>query len=106
MTKKDFGVWEVTVPPKENGGCGIMHDSKLKVLLEDCFTPPQRTKHAPIRYLWFYRQENELNASQLGSNALRKILVNLQCMMPASGTHSMRQNMFSSTLDLRSQRQP
>ena len=30
MTKNEYGVWEITVPPK-NGECAIPHDSKIKV---------------------------------------------------------------------------
>lgn len=31
MKKDPYGVWEVTVPPKEPGVCAIPHDSKVKV---------------------------------------------------------------------------
>ena len=31
MKKDDFGVWEITVPPKGPGVCAIPHDSKIKV---------------------------------------------------------------------------
>jgi len=31
MKKDDFGIWEITLPPKSNGVCAIPHDSKLKV---------------------------------------------------------------------------
>ncbi len=30
MTKDQFGVWEITLPPKD-GQCAIPHDSKIKV---------------------------------------------------------------------------
>ena len=30
MTKDQYGVWEIQVPPK-NGVCAIPHDSKIKV---------------------------------------------------------------------------
>lgn len=33
MVKDSFGVWSITVPPKD-GKCAIPHDSKLKVQLE------------------------------------------------------------------------
>lgn len=33
MVKDSFGVWEITIPPKEPGVCAIPHDSKIKVRL-------------------------------------------------------------------------
>lgn len=30
MTKDKYGVWEITIPPKD-GVCAIPHDSKIKV---------------------------------------------------------------------------
>lgn len=31
MTRDQYGVWEIVVPPKEPGVCAIPHDSKIKV---------------------------------------------------------------------------
>jgi 1,4-alpha-glucan branching enzyme len=31
MTKDDFGVWSIVVPPLQPGKCAIPHDSKIKV---------------------------------------------------------------------------
>ena len=31
MTKNQYGVWEITVPPTPTGECAIPHDSKIKV---------------------------------------------------------------------------
>ncbi|GJE84371.1 glycoside hydrolase family 13 protein [Phanerochaete sordida] len=31
MTKNEYGVWEITVPPTPTGECAIPHDSKLKI---------------------------------------------------------------------------
>lgn len=31
MKKDEFGVWEITIPPKAPGVCAIPHDSKIKV---------------------------------------------------------------------------
>ncbi|KAF8914191.1 glycoside hydrolase family 13 protein [Gymnopilus junonius] len=31
MTKNEFGVWEVTVPPLPSGACAIPHDTKIKI---------------------------------------------------------------------------
>ncbi len=35
MTKNNFGVWEVTLPPKD-GQPAITHDSKIKVSNRSC----------------------------------------------------------------------
>ena len=32
MTKNEYGVWEITLPPV-NGECAIPHDSKIKARL-------------------------------------------------------------------------
>lgn len=34
MTKDQYGVWEIVLPPKEPGVCAIPHDSKIKVRIE------------------------------------------------------------------------
>ena len=45
MTKGEYGVWEVTIPPNPDGTCAIPHDSKIKVsfvrsgVLEPVLTP-------------------------------------------------------------------
>jgi 1,4-alpha-glucan branching enzyme len=31
MTRNEYGVWEITIPPNSNGEPAIPHDSKLKV---------------------------------------------------------------------------
>lgn len=31
MTKNEYGVWEITIPPTSTGECAIPHDSKIKV---------------------------------------------------------------------------
>lgn len=31
LKKNEFGVWEITIPPKSPGVCAIPHDSKIKV---------------------------------------------------------------------------
>ena len=31
MTKDEFGVWSIVVPPLPSGACAIPHDSKVKV---------------------------------------------------------------------------
>ncbi|KAI0089081.1 glycoside hydrolase superfamily [Irpex rosettiformis] len=31
MTKNQYGVWEITVPPTQDGQCAIPHDSKVKI---------------------------------------------------------------------------
>ena len=31
MTKNEFGIWEIIVPPTATGECAIPHDSKVKV---------------------------------------------------------------------------
>ncbi|KAI0747309.1 glycoside hydrolase superfamily [Irpex lacteus] len=31
MTKNEFGIWEITVPPTPDGQCAIPHDSKVKI---------------------------------------------------------------------------
>lgn len=31
MKKDQYGVWEITIPPKSPGVCAIPHDSMLKV---------------------------------------------------------------------------
>ncbi|RWS27786.1 1:4-alpha-glucan-branching enzyme-like protein [Leptotrombidium deliense] len=31
--KLDFGKWELTIPPKEDGSCAIAHNSRLKVVI-------------------------------------------------------------------------
>jgi len=31
MKKDQYGVWEITLPPKSPGVCAIPHNSKLKV---------------------------------------------------------------------------
>jgi hypothetical protein len=38
MKKDQFGVWEITVPPKSPGVCAIPHDSKLKVRIPRVFS--------------------------------------------------------------------
>ena len=30
MTKGEYGVWEVVIPPNQDGTCAIPHDSKIK----------------------------------------------------------------------------
>ena len=32
MTRREYGVWEVSLPPKEDGQPAIPHNSKVKVL--------------------------------------------------------------------------
>ncbi|KAI0346835.1 glycoside hydrolase [Trametopsis cervina] len=31
MTKNEYGIWEITVPPTADGQCSIPHDSKVKI---------------------------------------------------------------------------
>lgn len=35
LKKNEFGVWEITLPPKAPGVCAIAHDSKVKVSVFD-----------------------------------------------------------------------
>ena len=39
MTKNEYGVWEITIPPTPEGECAIPHDSKLKVCTKRSFMP-------------------------------------------------------------------
>ena len=38
MKKDNFGVWEITIPPKSNGEPAIPHDSKIKVIRLDMYS--------------------------------------------------------------------
>lgn len=31
MSKNNFGVWSITIPPLNDGSCAIPHNSKIKV---------------------------------------------------------------------------
>ena len=41
LKKDEFGVWEITIPPKVPGVCAISHDSKVKVSSCDLGCNPQ-----------------------------------------------------------------
>ncbi|KAI0700723.1 glycoside hydrolase superfamily [Cytidiella melzeri] len=58
MTKNEYGVWEITVPPKPQGECPIPHDSKVKV----SFILPHgaRIERIPA---WITRVTQDLSAS-------------------------------------------
>jgi 1,4-alpha-glucan branching enzyme len=45
LTKNQYGVWEITIPPKAPGVCAIPHDSKLKVC--GPLTAAPAAAHAP-----------------------------------------------------------
>ncbi|KZT29236.1 glycoside hydrolase family 13 protein [Neolentinus lepideus HHB14362 ss-1] len=58
MKKNEFGIWEITIPPKEPGVCAIPHDSKLKISM---VTPShQRIERLPA---WIKRVTQDLSVS-------------------------------------------
>ncbi|TFK55591.1 glycoside hydrolase [Heliocybe sulcata] len=57
MTKNEFGVWELTVPPRD-GVCAIPHDSKIKISM---VTPSgERIERLPA---WIKRVTQDLSVS-------------------------------------------
>ncbi|OSX60390.1 glycoside hydrolase family 13 protein [Postia placenta MAD-698-R-SB12] len=58
MVKDSFGVWEITIPPKEPGVCAIPHDSKIKISM---ITPSgERIERLPV---WIKRVTQDLSVS-------------------------------------------
>ncbi|KAH9939992.1 glycoside hydrolase superfamily [Amylocystis lapponica] len=58
MTKNDFGVWEVVVPPTSPGVCAIPHDSKIKISM--ILPSGQRIERLPA---WITRVTQDLAVS-------------------------------------------
>ncbi|TFK43739.1 glycoside hydrolase family 13 protein [Crucibulum laeve] len=58
MTKNDFGVWEITLPPLKSGACAIPHDSKIKISM--ILPSGERIERLPT---WIKRVTQDLNVS-------------------------------------------
>jgi 1,4-alpha-glucan branching enzyme len=58
MTRVDFGVWEITVPPLASGACGIPHDSKIKISM--VLPNGTRIERLPV---WIKRVTQDLSVS-------------------------------------------
>ncbi|KAE9410007.1 glycoside hydrolase [Gymnopus androsaceus JB14] len=58
MSKNEFGVWEITIPPTSDGACAIPHDSKIKISM---VTPSgARIERLPV---WIKRVTQDLSVS-------------------------------------------
>ncbi|KAL0580094.1 alpha-1,4-glucan branching enzyme, partial [Marasmius crinis-equi] len=58
MTRDDFGVWEITLSPKEPGVCAIPHDSKIKISM--VIPSGERIERLPA---WIKRVTQDLKVS-------------------------------------------
>ncbi|KAF8915344.1 glycoside hydrolase superfamily [Mucidula mucida] len=58
MKKNEFGVWEITVPPKSPSVCAIPHDSKIKISM--ILPSGERIERLPA---WIKRVTQDLNVS-------------------------------------------
>ncbi|KAF4575115.1 alpha-1,4-glucan branching enzyme [Pleurotus pulmonarius] len=58
MTKDNFGVWELVVPPTSTGACAIPHDSKIKISM--VLPSGTRVERLPA---WIRRVTQDLNVS-------------------------------------------
>ncbi|THV08317.1 glycoside hydrolase [Dendrothele bispora CBS 962.96] len=60
MKKDNFGVWEITVPPKSPGVCAIPHDSKIKITM--ILPSGERIERLPA---WIKRVTQDLEVSPI-----------------------------------------
>ncbi|KAI0939153.1 alpha-1,4-glucan branching enzyme [Taiwanofungus camphoratus] len=58
MKKNEYGIWEITVPPKSPGVCSIPHDSKIKISL--VLPSDERIERIPA---WITRVTQDLSVS-------------------------------------------
>ncbi|KAI0832593.1 glycoside hydrolase [Trametes gibbosa] len=58
LTKDEYGVWEITIPPKQPGVCPIPHDSKIKISM--IVPTGARIERIPA---WIRRVTQDLSAS-------------------------------------------
>ncbi|EGO02048.1 glycoside hydrolase family 13 protein [Serpula lacrymans var. lacrymans S7.3] len=60
MTKNEYGIWELTIPPKSPGVCAIPHDSKIKISM--IIPSGERIERLPA---WIKRVTQDLSVSPI-----------------------------------------